>query len=93
MRIIPSLIHRYIRYFSLRISNIATILSLYSIFDAVNSNLQPSSTMCNIEYALQKVTQNDHKTRNFEFKVLKKAVYSNIRGPPSPNFEYTELRY
>jgi hypothetical protein len=37
--------------------------------------------MIEIEYALQKASQNDQKTRNFEYKVLEKAVYSNIRGP------------
>jgi hypothetical protein len=48
--------------------------------------------MIEIKYALQKASQNDQKTQNFEYKVLEKPVNSNIRRRSVRNFEYTELR-
>ena len=66
-------------------SNIEYGECVTSILDAVNSKLR-ALRPCNIEYELQKASQNDKKTRNFEYKVLEKPVYSNIRGPSSRNF-------
>ena len=38
-------------------------------------------------------SQNDQKTRIFEYKVLEKPVNLNIRRRSVRNFEYTELQY
>jgi hypothetical protein len=47
----------------------------------------------NIEYALQKASQNDQKARIFEYTVREKAVNSNLRGRSCRSFEFTDIQY
>jgi hypothetical protein len=79
-------------YMYIEPSNIEYEECVTLILDAVNSKLC-ALRPCKIKYVLQKALQNDHKTCNFEYKVLEKPVYLNIRGPSARNFEYTELQY
>ena len=72
----------------MRISEVSLVWSL-----KVEKKSGVGIRMIEIEYALQKASQNDQKTRNFEYKVLEKPIYLNTRGPSSRNFKYTELQY